>query len=629
MRVLCGQCGHVNKFDDDQAVGPTIACANCGHEMPVGGLNGEADAPPAPAGVDAEEPGFAEQARLAEGRKVSVTCPNCGRTVLVGARAAGHRARCKSCNHLIEVPYPDDLEEFAIPSRRHAGRGIESGLDLVEPEPPQEEAETTDVEEPEPVEALEASAVIDTAPPLVPTSSRPELLAETVEPEPAPAATPEPGPGPSPDHTELASAMAGFDEDRAARPRPKRPGQGPFKWAVLALVACAILAVPAVVVVPMLLESGSTQPEGDGTVGRIGPAPVLVDPDPDEDPDDAPGPQAGPDPRPKPRPRPRPKPKPIKPRCDIRMVAAETVAGGGYFPAGVGEVYWRVRVRITGGRRPVKLEAHGSDVRLVAGSDRYPSLGLAAEDQADRLLPRIANEAVVEVAPRQSRDLTFVFRAPRELDGASLFVRDVALKELTLPKRTQPPPAAALAGTYVEQQPRSLKPLLRHPVMAALQAAPSHEITLAPGEGGDLAVSVPAAEVTGTARSISPGVYHAALDYGGEELGATMRFVEGGRRMVLYLADRPFHQLVYVNPKRPAPPPERVVAAERRRPTPSSAPATRPTATQPLPQVGPNGPGMERVNEFEENVFFDPNRPRRKEEDDEDLRLPTGPSIFD
>jgi DNA-directed RNA polymerase subunit RPC12/RpoP len=132
--VLCGQCGQVNELDEGYRE-PTVACSRCGHVIAVAAFAQEA--PPAeqqPAhDAAAEEPGFAEQARQSNGRKITITCANCGKTVSVSARVAGRNARCKGCDFPIVIPYPDDLEQFELPKLQQGEADHEDGLELVAP----------------------------------------------------------------------------------------------------------------------------------------------------------------------------------------------------------------------------------------------------------------------------------------------------------------------------------------------------------------------------------------------------------------------------------------------------------------------------------------------------------------
>ena len=111
-------------------------------------------------------------------------------------------------------------------------------------------------------------------------------------------------------------------------------------------------------------------------------------------------------------------------------------------------------------------------------------------------------------------------------------------------KPVPPRPASNVAGTYHEAPPRNLQPMLRDPVMAAIQSAPGHQIVVKEGETA-LAVSIPAASVSGTARPGDSGMYQAVLRNGAAELKCAMRMTQDGKGLILYLADQPFHQITY------------------------------------------------------------------------------------
>ena len=113
----------------------------------------------------------------------------------------------------------------------------------------------------------------------------------------------------------------------------------------------------------------------------------------------------------------------------------------------------------------------------------------------------------------------------------------------------QPPSPGAskqadLAGSYKEKPPRNLKPLLRHPVMAAIQSAPRHRIVVRRSKEG-FVVSIPEAAVEGKAKSLGGGLYKAVLKRSADALDCKLRLINGGRGLILYLSDAPFHQVTY------------------------------------------------------------------------------------
>jgi len=623
VRVLCGQCGHVNKLDDDYAES-SVACENCGRIVPVAPMaNGQAPTLTTPADHDDApgEPGFAEQARQAEGRKIEVTCSRCGRTVSVSARVAGRKARCKNCDHPLEIPWPDDLEDIEIPALSRGG-AHENGLELVAPmedEPPalppapepeefEHALELTPVSDEEAAELAELAEAAEAAghdPVAALAAVHPaaglEALERHYEPEDLrPPAPPE-------DAGELVSAVASFHEDKraGASEGPGAPsGTGRLlRWIVLLAAAGVVVGGPLAIVVPMLMPD---EPHDDITQGPNtppNPATRAV--------------KAG---HPKTPSTGAVEPhivvKPAQPTCEVLSVKTDPFAVGSHYPAPVDSVYWRIATRITAGSKPLRLEVpgrdvHRHDVRLAFGDERFDALGTPADGKG--LFPVASRPLTVRLRPRQSREVTFLFRAPSDLTKGGLYVRGVDYVDVAREDAPGKLSAIDLAGTYVEQPPRHLKPLLRDPVMAAIQAAPGQKVIVAPGATPDgIELAITEAHVRGVGRQIGPGVFQVALTRGRDALDAKLRFAGSGRRLILYLADELYHQLTYVNPAAKAP------AAPK---PPASRPAV--AATRPKPRPPVTAPGM--GNPVAEDLGFDPNKP----DPNVDGPLPTGPSIFD
>ena len=600
MRVLCGQCGQLNELEDDYGE-PDVACSRCGRMIPVAAVaegqpGGAGEAPavePANAG-ESEEPGFAEQARQSTGRKIPVTCPNCGKTVQVSARVAGRKARCKGCDHPLEIPYPDDLEEFELPALYKGEGEYETGLVLLPP--PQ-------ADEPEPERPqVETESAVELVP-------QPDLAPEPVAHELAELAALNTGadlaaldrdldfvqalPTHSEETGQLVSAFQDFHEGKqAARARSAR-GPGILRWLILLTIAAAAIMLPLLVVVPILTRD-------DANSGI-----ASVRPDDGEEPNDgttrpvvAPATKAA-------TTGTKPAPKPVVPGCEVLAITSMPFIADGYFPASAGSLYWRITANVSAGREQISFATSGSDVRLVFGNERFASLGEPAGNEG--LFPARGRQTTISLQPGEARKATFLFEVPTDLTRGRLFIRGVTYEDIVLPAPQQLLPAARLAGTYQETPPRHLKPMLRDPVMAAIQAAGRQEMVVSPDAQG-IRVTIPAARVTGVGKQVAPGLFRTILKRRDHSLDAAVRFVEGGRRVVLYLADRPYHQLTYANSRAMAPPEP-----------PGPKPVAKPPPARPIV-----GPGIRTI--WDESHGFDPNS---RPDPNEKIVLPTGPSIFD
>ena len=108
-------------------------------------------------------------------------------------------------------------------------------------------------------------------------------------------------------------------------------------------------------------------------------------------------------------------------------------------------------------------------------------------------------------------------------------------------------PRNELPGTYGETA-RFLKLSFADPVMEKLRAAGSHRMVIT-GRKDHLDVAIPQTPIRGQATSDGGGTYKLDLTDGPKTLAGWLRFLPDGRRLVLYLADAPYHQVVYERPQ--------------------------------------------------------------------------------
>jgi len=633
LNLKCGQCGHINELPENWSQ-PVAFCAKCGHKLHVPRPQDmpddeQADLP------EEEEVGFAEQARKSEGRKISVTCPQCGKTVTVSARVAGRKARCKACDAPMEIPYPDDLEPSDLPQPRRGAK--ETGLDLVAPgemsasagpavAPPDKRDAMLDLlPEPiqdavddegthEPLQLVIPLTQHDTPPPRGPRTRHrrpadvepdaPDAVARMAgEADSQPAAQPE-----SAEAGQLANAVKDFQADRqAVLARHRRAARiRSLVWLAAVTAACAALVVPAVMYWPVLFPKkehfvditdnptagGTNHLPGNGqTVGTrptTGKAVAVA------------GTGSGA------KTRPIAQPPPVRAKCDVVGLVTQTFGPGGYHPAALGSVYWRLTAELTAGKMAIEFQAMGKDVQLVFAGRAVDSLGVPNDSPAGAgLLPRMGRQETISLKPRESRQVMLLFEVPTGIPEGELVIG-----KLKWPFRVAQEPAsippANLAGTFVESPPRNLRPMLADPVMSAIQSVGQQHLAVR-ANGDGLEVEIPEAHVRGLASPAGRDVYAVALTCGAHKLAANLRFVEGGRTAILYLDTKAFHQITYVNPARLVP----------NVPTAVSAAGREPQATPRAPSRDEDGSGR----------TYTP--PKSKPEPEEPISLPTGPSFFD
>jgi DNA-directed RNA polymerase subunit RPC12/RpoP len=664
LNLKCGQCGHINELPANWRQ-PVAFCVMCGHKITVPRPEeATADAVEDLPGDD--EAGFADQARKSEGRKIILVCPKCGKTVTVSARVAGRKARCKACDGPMDIPYPDDVEHPELPRPRNDAK--ETGLDLVAPGempasarasvPPDDRESMLDLL-PEPIQyASDDEGTHEPLPVVIPLSQqadtarpqhlphkrranghRPEpqavpdaaaAMQAAIEAQPQPEletspnlaglaeALPPAAQVPSQEAGELASAVKDFKAGKEAVMARRRKAARVRSMVYLAVgtVLCSVLIGLAVMFWPTLFPERPNSTEiarNSSRPGQVGPkqglgsqttttqvvAPVV------------------PVPVTKGGPGPAVPPAAPQPRCDIVALVTTTLGPGGYYPAPLGSIYWKMTAEIKAGTDSIAFNAKGKDVQLAFAGKTVDSLGIAENPSGGQgPLPRLARQEAVSIKPGLSRKVTLLFEVPVGTSQGEVVIGKLRWP-FTVKPGGEPIDPARLAGTFVEAAPRNLQPMLADPVMSAIQSAGWQELDVRPN-GSGLEVEIPQAQVYGRATPAGPDVYGVGLACGEHKLAANLRFVDGGRTAILYLADKPFHQITYVSQTAPSPPPPKPAAPAASKPaesqpTTAEKPADTPPAETTKSRRGPRTVTM----------------PKGPPERDKDTDLPRGKSIFD
>ncbi len=268
---------------------------------------------------------------------------------------------------------------------------------------------------------------------------------------------------------------------------------------------------------------------------------------------------------------------PENPVCGLVDVQTSVFAAGGYLPAPPRHVYWKTTVRLRAGSEPLEFDSWGDDVVLLAGNDKFASLGLEGEDLK---LPSKGQKTTIKIETAESRRLTFVFETPQIMRTGRLKIKGLDDVKIELSGAPVAPASGEVVGVYAESPPRSLRPLLSGSVMSAIQNTGRHRLIITPrASGGGMDISIPEAQVGGRIVAVDRHLYKAVLTYGRDRLECLLRMV-GPHEMVLYLSTRPFHQLTYQ--KTGAAPPE--VRHEK------TAPATSPRRSHTKSQRSESAP---------------------------------------
>ena len=492
MRILCGGCGRQIEVDDPLA-GGQIQCEFCSRIIHVPALDGAAgDAPPRPDAVEAGDEltdEFVAKARLALRKKLLVVCVSCGERLAVEQRLAGNVARCPSCGGQIVIPSV-------------AADDIPAGSEELMSEP-------------------DRSVTLD--------------LAEQAAQGPAPAST---APAPA---TPVAGSVP-------ARPRPEvppAPRRRPLPVRRRRMFPIVLLVGMVGVGTGLLgVMLGRSWRPGPGEM--IGPADSPPPSTRQEPPDVAvadptPAPQPRTRPVPVPPPDPVPPPPPPAPRAQVKVTGARAsgLGAGGLVPAPLGKAYLTVTVQLQAGAEELSVDHAKGQVTLASDGVTFPAVGRPAEGP----VPLAAQAGAFAVPPTASRVESFVFLVPIGLRAGTIRVAGLPEADLGRVERTDAPAPEALAGTY-EESGRRLKVAFDDPFLERIRAAGKGKLVVAVN-AGLLDVSLPAAGLTGKATFDHDGTYLLLLTDAADKLRCHLRLVDGGAKLVLYLDDKPYHQVIY------------------------------------------------------------------------------------
>jgi len=520
VQVLCEHCGRAATVADT-AEG-AVACPHCHKpiQLPAGDRQPSDDRTEAFAELD----GFAAVARSVRAGRIEFICRKCGKRMAAPLQRAGQRVACIRCGVRVTVPRLD-----AEQPRDEKARGKKTRGKKAPAKKPTGGAASEDIFDGD-LELTDAS--VDPWP-VAPGSAKPQQP-ESERPPPS-----------FPADDQLAQAA---DAATAARRRAKTGGsRSSLKWALCGVGGAAVIAAGVILyVLNDTGDGGAFLPETPSTESPAG-AENLADADADIDIDVEPLPPVIPD----------DPPDVGKPEISVAAVARDVLASAGYLVAPLGQEYWKVTAQVAGGGKTIVFRSFGPDVTLAVGGKTYEAMGAIGQS----VFPLTGLRADVHVAGDETRTLTFLFQLPTSArsstTGARLSVVNVGQADLAVPP---PPPAVSaetLVGDYVELRPRNLKALMSDPVASAIQRQATHTLVIR-REGDGLVIELPAAKVTGTPGDVVETMV-VRLHRGEHSMGATLRVVDGGRRLILYLSRQPFGQLTFARAGAPVSPPDAAI----------------------------------------------------------------------
>ncbi len=490
MQVLCKQCGH----SVDLGSRSTTTCGHCGAVVKRPGAH--------PGDSLSGEVGFAELSRQKLTNRLDVVCPECKRTFIVDAKHAGQRAKCSACRAIVDIPLVATATASSPPKKK----------ETKQPAPAMPAAAASD-------------SVFDSEPEFGAAATPPRDPVQTASVQIIPVEAPvDLGPGP-------------------ITPTPRIRGRRPQYTAglILGLLLVAGLGVWGMVAVynhvlagdGEEIEMSSFLPTAEdlrrvtgNDNGAAEPTPPEMNPTPAIPPDTEPTPPDEPD------------TAPARATARVVRVDRSLFASGGYGVAPLGQEFWHVTVQIEAEGGRFLLAGQRQGVELVCGNYSGVFMGLADRDRAFSL-----SDQAVTISGGKARVITLVFPLPTITAGDEAILRISGLDPLPFATPSTHSDSMDLAGTYQEIPPRNLRPVLSDPIMRTLQREAWGEVTIT-HDGEKLRLTFPGCEVTGVALTSADGAYRVSLMLGDASIMGLLR-QDGDNRLVLYLAESPFHQLTF------------------------------------------------------------------------------------
>ncbi len=322
-------------------------------------------------------------------------------------------------------------------------------------------------------------------------------------------------------------------------------GGGPWWRQLLVALAAAVLVAAIAGGIHVLLrhDGASEAPPHDAAPTES----VAADADPRPGP--RPSTRTAPPPPPATQPAvklPPPPPPPPSAGPKARLLAANgsVFLHEGYRPAGPRNLFLTIEVELFAGASPFDLRTDAAGISLEIDGKTYAPL---TADAAAVDLPPVPRAQDLHVPAGGLARVRLLFEAP-----ASVFTAVLRIAGVDEPVRVRPDTTVTsqgqwgIEGTYEELPPRNLKPELDDPVMAALQRAGNSRLVVRDTPDG-VQVELPAAGVTGTGQAVKGerGLWDVTLHGEGAARQARLRLFADGKRVLLYLADEPFHQITY------------------------------------------------------------------------------------
>ncbi|MCD6378749.1 MAG: hypothetical protein J7L99_07870 [Planctomycetes bacterium] len=226
----------------------------------------------------------------------------------------------------------------------------------------------------------------------------------------------------------------------------------------------------------------------------------------------------------------------------IKLIKTYTSAiSDNHIPAEPGKVFLYVFCGISAGSGDLKISPC-KDVFIDCKEGQIPSVGIYDEILA---LLQLARKDDFIIKARQHRRVKFVFVIPEGISMAML--KSKVMENILLPNLTKPfsVSLSGLVGRYIESG-RYLKLEFDNPIMEKFRLSSRHYLIIRKCQD-KYVMFIPQLGISGIIlqKDDDRNEYPVILSVGGDTLRCRFRAIDSGKRIILYLSDKPYHQLIY------------------------------------------------------------------------------------
>lgn len=227
----------------------------------------------------------------------------------------------------------------------------------------------------------------------------------------------------------------------------------------------------------------------------------------------------------------------------IKLIKTYTSAiSNNHIPAEPGKVFLYVSCDISAGSGDLKISPC-KDVFIDCKEGQIPAIGIYDENLA---LLQLARKDDLIIKARQHRQVKFVFVIPEGISTAML--KSKGMENVLLPNLTKPfsVSLSGLVGRYIESG-RYLKLEFNNPIMEKFRLSSRHYLIIRKRQD-KYTIFIPQLGIKGIihqGENQYANTFSVRLSDNQRSLNCYIRAVNSGKKIILYLSDKRYHQVMY------------------------------------------------------------------------------------